>query len=153
MQSDDEVPPGPLPELLNPDFMDFFDTVDVFSIISIGEDSDVDAAGAFSPRDAALDYQVDFVNTVTGAFSPGTPVIAWVPGWTGASGSDDWVARWVAAEPGLYNVVAIEPPFGFGHDEIVEIDAIKAVIPEPSSLLLAAIGLLSLIGYGRRRKE
>ncbi len=125
--------------------------MDVFSIISIGEDSDVDAAGLFSPRDAALDYVVDFANTVTGAFSPGIATIAWVPGWTGASGSDDWVARWVPTDGGVYNVVAIEPPFGFGHDEIVEIDAIKAV-PEPGAALLL-LGGVAVLAVARRRRE
>jgi hypothetical protein len=135
--------------LFNPDFEGFFPAVDVFSIISIGEDSDVDPNGVFSPRDAALDYQVDFMNTATGVFSPGVAVTAWVPGWTGASGSDNWVARWVPTDGGLYNVVAIEPPFGFGHDEIVEIDAIKAV-PEPTTFASLMVALV-VLGMTRRR--
>ncbi len=147
-----ETPAGTLPELLNPDFEGFFSAVDIFSIISIEEDGDIDAVGLFSPRDAALDYVVDFANTLTGAFSPGIPTIAWVPGWTGASGSDDWVARWVPADGGVYNVVAIEPASGLGHDGIVEIDAIKA-IPEPSTMVLACLGLATIVGMALRRRK
>ena len=147
-----EAPPGDLPELINPDFFDYIRAVDIFSVISVLEDSTPEI-GTPGSREAALDYEVAFGNSVTGASTVGVPVIVWVPGWTGATTTDDFVARWVPAVTGAYDLVAIEPAGGFGHDEVTEIDAIKAVVPEPSSLLLAAIGLLSLIGYGRRGKE
>jgi hypothetical protein len=42
----------------------------------------------------------------------------------------------------MYDVVAIEPAFGPEHDEVTEIDAIKAFVPEPSSGCLALLGLM-----------
>lgn len=148
-----EVPPGPLPELINPPCSGTFDQVDVFSVISVGEDSDVGGA-----REMALDYDLAFCNSVTGASSPGTPVLVWVPGWTAATGIDDYVARWTAAIPGAYDSVAIEPTAGSGHDEVTEIDAIKVVqqhvVPVPT-WTLAPLGAL-LLGTGlwiaQRRK-
>ena len=58
----------------------------------------------------------------------------------------------VPTDGGLYNVVAVEPPFGFGHDEIVEIDAIKAV-PEPSSMLLLSLGGFAALAWCCRRSK
>ena len=150
----EEVPAGPLPHLDNDDFtLTHFNAVDVFSVISPGEDFDVDALGALSARDAALDYDLWFVDLTTATSTPGIPVIAWVPGWTGATGTDDWVARWVPSLAGFWNAVAIDPPFGFGHDQITEIDAIKAIIPEPSTVILAAMGLIGLAAFGWRRRK
>jgi hypothetical protein len=140
-----EVPPGPLPELILPDYAGVtFDVVDVFSIISGGEDSDTPP-----PREAALDYDLWFVDLVLGVSTPGVPVTVFVPGWTAATGIDDYVARWVPSTPGAWNAVAIDPPAGVpGHDEITEIDAIVAV-PEPGTGLLLAAGLIGL-ALGRR---
>ena len=145
--------PGGLPELLNPDWaLPTFEAVDVFSMISLLEDSSAEI-GTPGSREAALDYELAFGNSITGLSAPGVPVIVWAPGWTGVTTIDDWVTRWVPAfsSPGGYNLVAIEPAFGFGHDEVTEIDAIKA-IPEPSTFALAALALLGLIAYGRRRR-
>ena len=148
-----EVPPGPLPELDNPPCPPGLElnTVDIFSVISDGEDSDVGG-----PREMALDYEVAFCNSVTGASSVGTPVIVWVPGWTGLTTTDDYVARWTAAIPGLYDIVAIEPASGAGHDEITEIDAIKVdqqQVPGLSEwgLTLAALLLVTMAAVGLRR--
>jgi hypothetical protein len=129
-----------------------FDTVDVFSVISDGEDADVGG-----PREMALDYELAFCNSVTGASSVGTPVIVWTPGWTPLTPTDDYVARWTAATPGFYDSVAIEPASGSGHDEITEIDAIKVVqileVPALSEwgLTLAALLLVAMAAGGLRR--
>jgi hypothetical protein len=146
-----ELPPGTLPELINPDYnLELFNAVDVFSIISVLEDSSIEI-GSPGSREAALDYEVAFGNSITGASSPGVPVIVWVPGWTAATTIDDYVARWVPADGGLYNLVAIEPAAGFGHDEITEIDGIKALmVPEPSAVLLVATGFAGLAWRMRR---
>jgi len=118
-----ETPPGTLPELPNDACPgEFFEFVDVFSIISTGEDFDS------TTRNAALDYQVDFGNSVTGIFSFGSPVKVFVPGWTGVTTIDDYVARWAPDLPGTYNFVAIEPTFAAGHDQIIEIDAVKCIL-------------------------
>ena len=143
------MPPGPLPELINPDWMDLLVAVDVFSVISVGEDSSTEI-GSPGSREAALDYDLAFGNSVTGASSLGVPIIVWVPGWTGVTTTDDFVTRWVPATPGAYDLVAIEPAAGFGHDEVTEIDAIKAIIPEPSTGLLLATGLAGLALRRRR---
>jgi len=95
-----------LPVLPNNAFTgEFFDGVDVFSIISEGEDADT------TIRNAALDYEVAFGNSITGESSLGIPTVVFVPGWTAATGIDDFVTRWVPAEEGQYNLVAIEPAF------------------------------------------
>lgn len=139
-----EVPAGLLPELILPDFGGtFFTTVDVFSVISPFVDTDLGF-----PREAALDYFVEFSNTVTGVVSPGVPVLVFVPGWTLATGTDDFVTRWVPTDPGLYNQIAIDPEAGLGHDEVTEIDAVVAS-PEPTTLSLLALGGVLLI---RRRR-
>ena len=119
--SDEESPPGALPHLNNQACpVEFFEGVDVFSIISTGEDTDS------TTRNAALDYDVDFGNTVTGAFSSGVATLVFIPGWTAATGIDDFVARWMPTIPGFYNMIAIEPAFAGGaHDGVTEIDAIK----------------------------
>lgn len=151
MHSDEEVPPGPLPHLVNDAYTgDFFTGVDVFSIISVLQDSTIDLSSP-GGRNAALDYIVDFGNTITGAASTGVPIVVFAPGWTPATTIDDFVARWVPAVPGLYNVVAIEPMFD-PHDQVTEIDAIKAwFVPEPSTICLALIGILGTGFLPRRR--
>jgi hypothetical protein len=123
-----------LPELLFPAYGPaFFSGVDIFSQIT---SIDLEPTA----RDAALDYEVGFGNSVAGTFSPGIPILVFVPGWTAATGIDDYVARWVPAIPGPYNMVAIEPL----HDNVTEIDAIMAWVPEPSSVVLTATGVIGL---------
>lgn len=149
-----EVPPGPLPVLPNVDYypLEFFRGVDVFSIISEVQDATIEL-GTPGGREAALDYVLDFGNTVTGFSTPGIPVVVFAPGWTAATTIDDFVARWVPSVPGLYNVVAIEPAFA-PHDNVTEIDAVKAWlgVPEPSSLCLMLIGVWGIGCTTRRRK-
>ncbi|MCI0334330.1 MAG: hypothetical protein L0228_14020 [Planctomycetes bacterium] len=147
----EEVPAGPLPFLPNETYTPrFFRGVDVFSIISEGQDSTLELSSP-GGRDAALDYVVDFGNTITGFSTPGVPVVVFAPGWTAATTIDDFVARWVPSVPGLYNVVAIEPAFD-PHDQVTEIDAVKAWgVPEPSSICLALAGFLGASLLSRRR--
>jgi hypothetical protein len=147
-----ELPPGPLPVLPNVDYpFPFFRGADVFSVISIEQDATIEL-GTPGSREAALDYVLDFGNTVTGFSSPGIPVVSFAPGWTPLTTIDDYVTRWVPAVPGLYNVVAIEPAFG-PHDNVTEIDAIKAWlgVPEPSSICLMLAGLMG-VGLSARRR-
>ncbi|MDX1812701.1 MAG: PEP-CTERM sorting domain-containing protein, partial [Gammaproteobacteria bacterium] len=126
--------------------------VDVFSIISLGQDAEVD------PRDpttfilGALDYELDFYNTSTGVSSDAALSIVWNPGWDPNTYIDDYVARWVPVLGGVYDVVTIEPkagaPFTY---EATEIDAIKAVLlPEPSVIALLGLGFVGLTLTRRR---
>lgn len=149
--SDQENPPGTLPHLTNEDFtLPWFNAVDVFSIISVGQDVGVVIGDQASMRAAALDYVLDFGNSVTGAFSPGVLSVVWIPGWTNATYIDNYVARWVPLIAGQYDLVAIEP--GTTGDQVTEIDAIKALrLPEPWSPALFAIGLVALAWRARCR--
>lgn len=117
-----EAPPGPLPELAGEGFGgESFDVVDVFPAIVEGQDRDPGG-----PRERALDYELWFVDLARGVSSHGVPVRVFARGWTEAATSDDYVARWRPVVPGNWNAVVIDPPFGPGHDEIVEIDAVRA---------------------------
>lgn len=142
----------------------FFTVVDVFSVIADPVDSFglvTDPAGLVAdfdpggPRDKALDYMVDFCDGIGGCV-PGTPVKVFVPGWDPVAVSDDYVTRWVAPGGFFATHIAIDPVGADAfHDEVVQIDAIVVAqqIPEPSSLLLAVLGVLGLglCGWRRRR--
>jgi hypothetical protein len=115
--------------------------------------SDLDA----SPRDAALDYLLDFHDALMGITVPGVPVLVFVPGWDPVAVADDFVARWIPA-PGAPagfapTHVLIDPvgadPF---HDEVVQIDAVVAFIPEPSSVVLGGLGLAAVALVALRRR-
>ncbi len=117
-----ETPPGPLPSLAGPDFQGtHFNVVDVFSVIARGQDKDEGGR-----REAALDYDLWFVDLARGLSTHGVALMVFEAGWSEGTGSDDYVARWVPASPGKWDAVVIDPPFGFGHDKITEIDAIRA---------------------------
>jgi len=127
-----EFPAGTLPELDNTACTGKFEFVDVFSIISEGEDSDS------TIRNSALDYVVDFRDSSKADMDPlastsGIPVLVFTQGWAPLTGIDDYVARWMPAVPGNYDFVAIEPipsghPLASSHDQSTEIDAVKCYI-------------------------
>ena len=117
-----ETPPGPLPSLAGADFQGpRFNVVDVFSVIAEGEDKDEGGR-----REAALDYELWFVDLGRGISTQGVAVMIFERGWSEGSTAEDYVARWVPATPGTWDAVVIDPPFGFGHDKVTEIDAIRA---------------------------
>ncbi len=131
-----ESPAGALPELAGAAFEgEHFNVVDVFAQIADGEDRDEGGR-----REAALDYELWFVDLDRGLGTPGIPTVVFVPGWSEESAADDYVARWVPATPGSWNAVVIDPPFGSGHDQITEIDAVRAAagsgltvsVPDPA---------------------
>jgi len=142
-----------------------FNQVDVFSIIA----DPVDATGVLTdlfgivadteiaPRDAALDYMLDFCNIITGACVPGIPIMVFVPGWSAADAADDFVARWVPAGPlpgGGATHVMIDPIFAdpFHPDEIIQIDAlvVSNVVPIPAAVWLFG-SALAILSWMRRK--
>jgi hypothetical protein len=151
--------------LLLPDFAGpSFAGVDVFSVIadpvdSIGAVTDpfglVSDADA-TPRDAALDYMLLFADVTTGATVPGVPVLVFVPGWSALAVADDYVARWVpgpGAPAGFSPTHVLIDPVGADafHDEVAQIDALVAFIPEPSAFCLAVVGMVAL-GFWRWKR-
>ncbi|MFO1429633.1 MAG: PEP-CTERM sorting domain-containing protein [Candidatus Competibacteraceae bacterium] len=135
-----------------------FDVVDVFSIIADPVDANgvvtdplglVSDVGEATPRDAALDYVLDFCNIFTGQCAPGTPILVFIPGWTNAAVADDYVARWASPFPATH--VFIDPTGPVEHpDQIVQIDAIIAYTPEPATLALMGLGLAGMLVWRRR---
>jgi len=130
-----ESPPGTLPELANDACTGKFEFVDVFSIISIDEDTDTGDDDEDIRRNRALDYVVDFADSTTLASTDGVPILVFKQGWTPVTNIDDYVARWVPKVPGKYDVIAIEPISttvnennNHGHDLVIEIDAVKCYI-------------------------
>ena len=141
-----------------------FDQVDVFSIIADPVDAFAVPTDPFgivadtevAPRDAALDYMLDFCNIVTGACVAGTPVMVFVPGWSAIDAADDYVARWIPASPlagGGATHVMIDPVFAdaIHPDEIIQIDAlVVSTVPAPSAVWLFG-SALGLLGWMRRK--
>ncbi len=136
-----EAVPGGFPELALPDFTGVqIGAVDIFSITSVGVED-----GEFTPRDAALDYEMWFVNSENGQSTPGAPINVFVPGWTNDTTADNYIARWVPTTGGRWDSVAVDPIKGAPHDRVIEIDAVVAA---NSTLVptLGTPGLASLIG-------
>ncbi len=131
-----ESPPGTLPELPNDACTGKFEFVDVFSIISSGEDTDTGDDDEDIRRNRALDYVVDFADSTNPlASTRGIPVLVFTQGWTPITNIDDYVARWVPEVSGKYDIIAIEPISttvnennNHGHDLVIEIDAVKCYI-------------------------
>ncbi len=150
-------------ELILPDYgVPSFAGVDVFSVIA----DPVDAGGVgtdvfalvsdgdpLPPREAALDYFLDFCSIADGCV-PGVPTLVFVPGWDPAAVADDYVARWIP-DPLVKPVgfapthVVIDPLAPPLHDEVTQIDAVVAFIPEPATCMLLLIGLGAVVA-GRR---
>ena len=89
-------------------------------------------------RNAALDYDLWFVNQTTKQSVPGYATKVWEPGWTHATDVDDFIARWapmgVSGNPGMWDAIAIDPrrsDIGDGHDDVTEIDAVVAYLFRP----------------------
>jgi hypothetical protein len=123
---------GGFPELVLPDFQGVqIGAIDIFSITSVGKED-----GEFAPRDAALDYEMWFVNSSTGLATPGAAIRVFVPGWTDLTTADNYIARWVPTTGGQWDSVAIDPIRGAPHDRVIEIDAVVAA----TSTLVPSLG-------------
>lgn len=136
----------------------FFRTIDVVSQIARYADMDVGATGAWSAREAALDYIVQFSSNGTDWLF-GTAINVFTMGWTERSQTEDWIARWTSPVDARFVRIQADTLQG-SDDRNAQIDAIIASmtrvsrIPEPSSALLGATALLALALSGRfRRRE
>jgi PEP-CTERM motif len=137
---------------ITPDFAGpFFNTVDVFSLSTRYSDSDINpASGNLSLREGALDYDL-FFRGVDGSLVPGIPLLDFIGGWSPNTFVDDFLARW--RSPINAVGVFIFADSGNGHDRTAQIDAVIAAFvptPEPSTLLLLAVGLLALAAVKRK---
>lgn len=134
----------------------FFRTVDIVSQIARYADMDVGATGAWSAREAALDYIVQFSSNGTDWLF-GTGINVFTKGWTELSQTEDWIARWTSPIDARFVRIQADTLQG-SDDRNVQIDAIIASmtrvsrIPEPSSALLSAAALLALGLSGRFRR-
>jgi hypothetical protein len=151
------VPPSTTPssELCNNDYgFREFTGVDVFSAISrTGTLAVSDTEATF--RNAALDYVLNFDCVNVDDPQPGKVLQVFRDGWHPVATSDNFVARWIAPAGCIANAVRIDAAGpGLGHDDIAQIDAIKAFptvpppppVPQPPSLvLLVAAALFALL--------
>jgi hypothetical protein len=99
-----------------------FRFADVFSLSLRYSDYDQNAAGAFSLKQSALDYNV-FFRAADGTVMPGTPLLSFELGWTANTNADNFLTRWVA--PFNATGIFVEANNAAGrHDGIAQIDAI-----------------------------
>jgi hypothetical protein len=146
-------------ELCLPDYASAaFFAVDVFSVSATPVDAvgiPTDPAGLVSdaevlPRDAVLDYDLFFCNGIAGCVA-GVPTLVFAPGWSAAATADDFVARWTSPIAATHVIIDPVGAPAAPHDEVTQIDAIVAYVPEPSTALLLASGL-AVLAVGRRRR-
>jgi len=100
-----------------------FTVIDVVSQIARYADNDVNAAGDWSARESALDYDVEF-STDGAAWVAGTPLAVFIDGWTTRSRAEDFIARWAAPFEAAF--VRIFASTAAGHDQNTQIDAVVA---------------------------
>lgn len=125
-----------------------FRIIDVVSQISRYADMDVNPSGmGWSGRESALDYEVpkfsaDGVNWVDGTLAQ-----VFIPGWTNASGAEDYVARFISPIDARFVSIQSEPYAGH-HDGNVQIDAIIAAGgPTPNGKSKTTASVTPGIGY------
>ncbi|MFW6125000.1 MAG: PEP-CTERM sorting domain-containing protein, partial [Pirellulales bacterium] len=129
-----------------------FRFADVFSLTLRYSDSDINALGAPSFREGALDYGVLFLAQDGVTLAAGTPISVFTDGWTNKTLVDNYLTRWMSpfAAIGMF-VFGLT---GDGHDGTAQIDAVIVAqqIPEPSTLVLVAFGTLGLVCRCRGRR-
>ena len=141
-------------ELCLPDYAGTtFSVVDVFSVIAtpvdvLGLPTDpfgLVADAELLPRDAALDYDLFFCSAAGGCVA-GAPTLVFIPGWLAGASADDFVARWTSPIAATHVIIDPVGAPAAPHDEVTQIDALVAYLPEPATstligLALAALGL------------
>ena len=129
---------------------DTFRMIDVISQICRYTDMDVDPTSKnWSPRESALDYYIPEFSFDQKTWEEGTLIKVFKDGWTLKSEADDFVARFKSPIKAKY--VRIKAcALGGIFDGNVQIDAIIAAVPEPSSAVLLLMGL-SCVWAVRRR--
>ena len=71
----------------------------------------------------------------------------------GSVGNSDLVSGNVSAFAGTTALLRIASPFGEHVRLVSAFDAIQFIIPEPSTLALAAVGFVGLVAWGFRRRK
>lgn len=132
-----------------------FQTADVFSLSLRYSDSDITGAGGgLSLREGALDYDLFFRGADNNLYA-GIPITVFIGGWTGNSFADDYLARWVSPVPAV-GVLILANLSDADHDGTTQIDAVIVsanALPEPSTVVIMAIGVVGLGIVARREKR
>ena len=113
-----------------PDYVELHDNkpfryVDVFSLNVRYSDADVDAGGAPSSRERALDYEI-FYKDGAGAMQPMRLRRIFNPGWSTWSRAENFLARWFVPNEAGTTTVYVKSLSSDGHDMTAQIDAVIA---------------------------
>jgi MYXO-CTERM domain-containing protein len=118
------------------------------------------------PTQTQVDTAINFAETnslwVTPTGATGydndltTPIAPFINEWGVTYANVQSTAEWIWYDSGgdAGNPFSAVPLSGFNHDEFLVFRiAGSATVPEPSTFVLAALGLMGLLGFGRLRRK